>query len=283
VNGGEDDAVKIAKDAVLRWLYLARTKQRADILYRLANRLEAQNAWRKLAKKKRKQGEFWEVASFIGRDAIDAHLSSAQTKTGQEIKEAATEAVSFGKKLIKLIERNATLRNPGFELMPPVEAAALDRILGGLIDLAVRNRKERENPEDFFPSEIERELDELVAKNHPEFKSMTTSLAYRVLNATRFDDDFFLERLRRFVERAEQSATIPPILPKPKEPSASHHHFALSACSTMMHFYGAPNCEAVADLASVVFDTPVKPESVKAWWKRRKDYETGDNSEEEIA
>lgn len=279
----DKDAISIAKDAVLSWRYLARTRQDAESLKRLITRDEALNAWRVLASKPLKKGSFWEVANWIGRKAIGAHLTLADRRTGQEIREAAKEAAVLGKTLINLIERNSSLRVSGYELVPPSERAALDRLLGGLISQKVeKNSEEGSASDEFFSSEIEHELDAVQALNHPKYKDMTSSLAYRVLRWNQFDDTAFLERLRLFTKLAEESADIPPLVPDPKRDSASQHRFALWTCLTIVGYYGSPNYDVVADLTSAVFDTTISTENVKKWWQRRGPEWRGDDSAREI-
>lgn len=263
------DAVSTAKNAVLSWSYLAKTNRQAEILTRLTNRPEAHKAWRVLFEKELIKGTFEEVASTIGRRALDVPLTMAEMRTSREIGEAANQAASLAKELVKLIERNATLKLIPYELMHPAEYAALERVLGGLTSHKVENQKEGQYSEDVFSSEIERELDAIQARDHPEFQSTTTSHAYRVLRAGMYDDAYFLERLNRFAQLAEKSATIPPIVPNPKRASTPQRIFAMYACSTLVGFYGSPNCDPVADLAAAAFDAPVSTETIKKWWQRR--------------
>lgn len=270
-----NDAVSIAKDAVLSWRYLARSEQQ-EILDRLVSRTEAHKAWRALSEKDLVKGTFWEVANTIGRRALDVPLSLAETRTRLEIREAAERAASLAKELVTLIERNATLKQIHYELMPPAEHAAMERILGGVISLSGREEQGR-RPGDFFPAEIEQQLDVIQTSELPEFHSMTTSEAYKVLRNAMYEDASFVFRLSRFAELAEESSNIPPIVPNPKRASTKQHVFALHVCTTLVHFYGSPNCELVADLASAAFNANVNNELVKKWWQRKGPLWQGDN------
>lgn len=144
------NAISTAKDAILSWRYLAKTDRQAEILIRLANRPEAHIAWRVLFEKELIKGTFGEVASTIGRRALDVPLTMAEMRTSREIGEAANQAASLAKELVKLIERNATLKPIPYELMHPAEYAAQERVLGGLINYKVENQMEGQHSEDFF-------------------------------------------------------------------------------------------------------------------------------------
>lgn len=270
----ESDPVQIAKKIVFKLQHRARDQQDIEALYRLVNRQEACRAWRKLYEKTpRKEGGFLEAAWYIGYDAVNAHIALAEKKTKQEIKEASKEAVTLGKRLIHLIEHNASLRNRGYELIPPVEQAAMERIVGGFVRVTDRLT---------FPHEVEKELDEIQERDFPEFKLMTTSMAYRVLQyhiTTR--DDSFIERLHMFVKKAEESAGYEPIAPKPNQPSVGQRLFAISTCGCLEELYGSPNFEIVADITTAIFDELTDAEIVKKWWQRRDKSRLGDNSEEE--
>ena len=280
--GSEEKLANTVRNSVLGWLYLARTQEEVNALERLTNDGDALMAWSELSKKKTKTGDSFEiVASFIGKDAIGSHLSSAHKKTRQEIRDAGFEAVTLGKRLISLIDGNATLRFHGDDLMPQLEQAALERLLGGLIIQAVNISKQNRGSGNFFSAEIEAELDSSLANNHPEFKTMTSSEAYRVIRLTQTFDDGFIERLKLFVQLAEQSANKTPVVARPNKLTANQHVFSRSVCGILEYFYGSPHCEIVARFASAVFDTSVSYESVQKWWQRRAETIEEDTSQEE--
>lgn len=262
-----NDAISIAKDAVLSRGNLA-TPEQQEILNRLVNRPEAHRAWRLLSEKALNKGTFKEVAESIADNALAVPLLMSGLRTSREIREASERAASLANELGKLIERNSTLENIHYELMPPVEYAALERILGVVNSQASCNDGDN-CTDDFFPFEIERRQDLIQAQNHPEFHSMTTAEAYKTLKNAMVDKDAFLVRLTRFAQLAEVSSTSPPIVPHPKRASTKQNVFSVHACSTLVAFYGSPNTELVTDLASAAFNTTVNNETVKKWWQRR--------------
>lgn len=262
-----NDAISIAKDAVRIRGNLA-TPEQQEILNRLVNRTEAHRAWRLLSEKTLNKGTFKEVAESIVDKALAVPLSMSGMRTGREIREASERAASLATDLVNLIERNTTLGNIHYELMPPVEYAALERILG-VVNSQAESHEGDNRTDDIFPLEIERRQDLIQAQDHPEFHSMTTAEAYKILKNAMVDKDSFLVRLTRFAHLAEVSSTSPPIVPNPKRASTKQNVFAVHACSTLVAFYGSPNTELVADLASAAFNTTVNNETVKKWWQRR--------------
>ena len=129
--------------------------------------------------------------------------------------------------------------------------------------------EERKHPDRWFSPEIEKELDELQARDYPEYSGMTTSEAYRIVKWVTISDDFFLAMLDEFIKQAIDSSSYSPIVSRPNTSSADQHVFAIQACNSLQYFYGSPNIEIVAGFASAIFDCEVSADTIKKWWVRR--------------
>jgi hypothetical protein len=269
----DKDTLATVERAVFSWLYLAKKQKDVDALDRLVNREDARFAWLELSRKPLLKQDyqdepvgFWEVATFIGRDAAVAHLEPSEKRTQEKIQSAAKKAADMAEKLCRIIKDNATLRNTGTSLMSPDLRAAHSRISRGVISQSGRGKGDR-----WFPPDIEKELDQLQARDYPEFAGMTTSEAYRRLGWVGHSDDDFLEQLQNFAKLARESSSLGPIVPRPKGNNADAHAFALGVCATMDHFYGSPNLPIVTAFVTVVFDREVNEGTIKQWWQRKRD------------
>lgn len=257
--------LEIVNEEALKWRYLARSQNDIDALRRLVERDSALSAWRKIYAKAHGD-DFRVIASMIARGTVNAHLSRCDLKKKAEIEEAGAEAASVARRLVLLIESNKTLQ--GFhedEILDPLELASMERIRMGLLSLALLPR---ENHEGWFGEKIEEDLD---ARQAPQFKGLTTSLAYRVVSGHSVHEQL-LQHLRNFAAFAERSKELGPVVPKPQGLTAAAHAYGLSVCGTLAHYLGSPRNAVVAGLVCAVFDTDeVTEETVKGWWKRRGD------------
>lgn len=252
----------------MRWDYLARSQDDIEALRRLASDDNAVRSWRKLMTETPRRETLYSVARTIGRAAVCARLTPDQKKTKSNIEDAAEEAVALSKRLVALIESNASLRNRGEDLLPLPERAALERIGRGLISQAVDKHRIQQT-ENIFSDDIERLLDELQVRDFPGCAGMTSMDAYLVVGRMQFHDDFFIGMLQRFSELAQESSALTPIVPRPNKANTDVQAFSLSCCCSLVYHYDSPHCDVVAGFASAVFNQVVDTELVKKWWFRR--------------
>ncbi|MDP1678767.1 MAG: hypothetical protein Q8L02_01340 [Candidatus Nitrotoga sp.] len=282
----DDTPEVIAERAVLSWLYLADTQQDHDALTRLVRQRDAILAWHKLKLKISLPDSFYSTASSIGRAAVCAHLSPAEKLIIQENRESATEAAHLAEKLCRLIDFNSNLHPIQGSIQPPLQQAALDRILGGVLDQAITTKSDIS-----FSEEIELELDKRAQTKREEendpiygketarmiemgiihrLPEVSTSDAYKILSgfwASPADD--LKERLQLFATQARRAAEFEPIVPRPSSENTDQHAFALSVCSILNRSCGTPNYEIAAAFISAVFDKDVAADTIKKWWQRR--------------
>lgn len=281
----EDTPEAIAERAVLSWQYLADTQQDHDALTRLVRQKDAILAWRKLKLKISQQVSFYATASSIGREAVCAHLSPANKLIIQENRDTATEAALLAERLCRLIDFNSNLHPIWESIQPPLQQAALDRILGGLaqvsttesgisfseeieLELDRRAQIRREEANDpIYGKETARMIEIGIMHRLPE---VSTSDAYKILSgfwASPADD--LKERLKLFATQARRAAEFEPIVPRPNSENTDQHVFALSVCSILNRSCGTPNYEIAAAFISAVFDKDVAADTIKKWWQRR--------------
>jgi hypothetical protein len=282
----EDTPEGIAERAVLSWQYLADTQQDHDALTRLVRQQDAILAWRKLKLKISQQVSFYATASSIGRAAVCAHLSQVEKLSIQDNRESSTEAAHLAEKLCRLIDFNSNLHPSQGSIQPPLQQAALDRILGGLLaqpittkndisfseeielelDRCAQTKREEEN-DPIYGKETARMIEMGIIHRLPE---VSTSDAYKILSgfwATPADD--LKERLQLFATQARRAAEFEPIVPRPNSENTDQHVFALSVCSILNRSCGTPNYEIATAFISAVFDKDVATDTIKKWWQRR--------------
>lgn len=246
------------------------------MLGRLATSDEARATWQKviaLDTVKASKTGLLNVASSIAREVATANLLPTEMRTQQEIGKAAADAAHHATELIRLIEQNSSLSclgddwlMPGEALLPPVHRAAMRRILHGATKEGLSNKQ---NNGRFFRPEIEAELDDWQNANIPEAKGLSTSIAYRLLKGEELDSlGGFISRLKGFVDLAERSSALRPIVARPNATSAKEHALALNICKVLDFEFGSPCYEITAGFVSAVFETVIDLETVKKWRQR---------------
>jgi hypothetical protein len=252
--------------AIFTFSYLADSKSQLIPLDRLARSPVAAPAWEALQPKCVAHGtSVISLARDVGRNALDAQLDPHQRRTRSQIVTAAKKAESLATQLAQLILEHESLRVSSEDLYLPQEAAALDRLLGGILLSAISLSTNK------FSPDVERRLDELQASGFPEFASMTTMDAYRLLRAPMaWDDWVFPVRLQKFAELARKSDQHRPPVPQPNRESAEAHIFAEQTCGLFSHCLKSPLIEIVTALTSAAFEAPnIDVDTVKKWWRRR--------------
>jgi hypothetical protein len=170
-------------------------------------------------------------------------------------------ATRLAGELAQLVRDHSTLREACFELYFPPEKAARMRLRRGVAFSEYR-----------FSEEVENRLDELQERDFPDFKSMTTSEAYRVVEYMYNDDRAFADRLTLFSRRASETADLAPITPYPGAENVDQHILADMFCGTLDYYMGSPCIEICAALVSTICDDAnLDNETVKKWWQRRRD------------
>ena len=262
----DKDLFNTVEHAVMGKLCLAKNKVDADSLNRLVSFESAKDSWRKLYQKKinHTNKSFYTVASCIGKAAVFAHLDARYKKTANGIKKAGERAAALVDEVLSLIDEHATLRNMG-NLFHPMEQAALSRILRGVVFARHGQDEDR-----WFPPETEAELDQLQARDYPEYSEMSTSYAYRVLYQTEISDESFLWHLKRFAELARESSDYNPLVPNPGAENADARVFSLEVCSILYDIYGTPCHGIVAGFATAIFYREIDGQMIKEWWKLKK-------------
>jgi hypothetical protein len=269
----DEDFYKRINKEVMRSIDDVNDQKTYDSLQRLANSTTAKVVWLELSNKTIKHSssykDVFNVARAIGRWSIGGYLEGSQKLTSQEIKKVSNKAIKLASELRILILENSILRFYGQDLMPEDEAVALSRIKQGLINQACELN--HNNPSEvgrIFSKEIEAEIDETQAQNHPEFKDMTSMDAYKILNRKEWLDESFIESLEQF-EKQVKNFTPKPILPRPKKELADENVYAMMVCEILNSAYGTPCLEIATNLCTAFYNHDFEVETIKKWWHRR--------------
>lgn len=265
---------EVVKEGVMRWQCIARTKDDAEALNRLAQHESARDSWRKLELKceeKREGFQFEQLVKKISIATLRSHLLRRETKTRREIQDASADAAELAERLIRLIENNATLqRFTREEILRPLDLAALHRLNGAL--RAVRSEGTG-NDEGWFSQEIEDKLDKVQKRHFPEYKDLTTSKAYRIVHVhpCRKMPQYFVEYLENFAVFARNAKNCQPVVSRPNAKNASSQAYGLRICDLLNFYLGSPNHNIAAGFVAAAFNIEVDTETVKKWWLRRGD------------
>ena len=262
---GTNDPFLIVDEAFISISKHGFSQESCDVLIRLSQSEVAKESWRKLFKKKIKDdiGNFYDLAYRIGQSAIVYPLHSSWKKTKTDIQKVGERAADLAHNLRLLIEENRTLRTRRAALIHPAEQAAVSRLVMGVAF-------SRSGPY-LFPPDIESELNEGQARNYPEHRGLTTFQAANLLEDFLSSDESFLRQLTQFEANARKSIDDNPIVPYPGALNADAQLFSVEVCDTIKDFYGSPNTEIVAAFASALFERDIDGETVKKWWRRKRD------------
>lgn len=261
----EKESFEKISEKLHRWDYMA-NEQVFKALENLVNSETAKQAWRDLLAKSSLELVL-DVARSLGRRTINAYLDGADMKTAKEIKAASKKAEKLARELRGLMLNNSTLRFEGENLMSDYQRIALWRIRRGLISTAT-------NPNylSFFPHDIERQLDNDYAQSPDENENISTSDAYKVLAGMLNEgDSWFIDALENFEALAKNSASYPPVLPRPNKELANVNQYSVSLGYLFLEHYNSPCHEVVANFCSAVFERTIDTEIVKKWWQRKRD------------
>lgn len=265
-NAGKPDLLDVvgeefAAETAAQWR--SSTRRRA-VLHRVANGLDAKEAWRQLTRKVQlDEAKIRRVSRTIAELVSDWAESSDlwQPQTRAEIKSAGAKAAKLARELAGLMYGYESLRIAGHDVADAREIACTERLLYGGAMMGLE-----------FPPEIEEEANTWLHANFPKQAPMTTSQAYRGMRAWFADatGSAFQARLLRFAALADASVVDRPSIQVTRHRLAKYRVLGVNICRVFNQEVGAPCIDqATALVAATSPRLEIDRETVKKWWRTR--------------